>query len=898
MKAQIEVLLVAEKTDVIQTIQGLMDSEGDVAQFHITHVELLGEAIHLLEDDNIHLVVFNLNRQNHSGLDGLCSLLRAVPQISVIVIVESREEVTGIAAKKLGIQEFLVEDEITYTLLSKTILSAIERQAYQTSLETYEQQILQASIDASKPIIAILNGSGDILAVNSAWRTFTGSRGGDPEERHLGASYLDVCAQLFPKGETEAAAIAAGLQSVMGGQQDIVEIEYNCHTLKQHQWFNCRITSFSKTPRRVMVAHEDVSDRKRTEEALRISEEQLQVVIDTSPNCVYITDQQGRYVLANQTIADLCGLSTSQMIGKTDSELFGNSLNKIENKSDVISSNHIQNEPQKFPLQIDSSLKSADGRVRCFSTTKKSIRLPGGSDCIVNIAADVTELLHAQDDFRNTELRLQTILDAQTNKVMLLDPRRRILWPNSKACQEAGLARHEIIGRKCHEVWGEQSEHCQICPVELALKSGQTHSITRTMPDGCTWRVHGFPVRDEKGCIVSAVEVVEDITERVTLEGQLRQAQKMESLGTLAGGIAHDFNNILSGILGYTELALEKTKGSPTLSKYLDEVYGAGLRAAELTKQILTFSRRTDVECTPLKIEPIILQALRLLRSTLPTSIEFEVKIDHKLAPILADPTQIHQVVMNLCTNASHAMEPYGGVLGVELTHIEVESGNNQLFGSLAAGDYLKLCVSDSGCGMPPEVMASIFDPYFTTKDLGEGTGLGLSVVHGIVNEYGGTIQVDSSPGKGTTFSLFFPTLEKIADNGEQLIIEELARGYERILVVDDEPVILKLCTCILKNQGFKVKTENDSLRALELFKSDPGAFDLVLSDVTMPKMTGDLLAKEIMSIRPDIPVILCTGHSRVVTEEYTQKMGVRALLTKPVVKRQLLSEVRKALDR
>jgi signal transduction histidine kinase/ActR/RegA family two-component response regulator len=415
--------------------------------------------------------------------------------------------------------------------------------------------------------------------------------------------------------------------------------------------------------------------------------------------------------------------------------------------------------------------------------------------------------------------------------------------------------------------------------------------------DGRTWRILGCPVKDDAGLIVSFVEVAEEISDRLKMEEQLRQAQKMESLGTLAGGIAHDFNNILSAILGYAELALQEAKSEAGLSDFLKQIYKAGERAKELVRQILTFSRRGDTQLRPLRIELIVKEALKLLRSSLPTTINIIQKIEPDLDPILADPTQIHQIIMNLCTNASHAMFPEGGELIVSLEQAELGRETFRRLVDLKPGNYLKMTVSDTGCGMTPEIMAAIFDPYFTTKDLGEGTGLGLAVVHGIVQEYGGDIRVHSEPGKGTTFSLYFPTIEAKAKVSHQDETDLLPGGDEHILVIDDEPSILKVMQRNLANLGYRVTTEGDSRHALALFTEDPTAFDLVLTDMTMPKMTGDRLAQAILSIRPDIPIVLCTGYSRLIDARQAEAAGIRALMIKPIGQKNLATEIRRLLD-
>ena len=380
------------------------------------------------------------------------------------------------------------------------------------------------------------------------------------------------------------------------------------------------------------------------------------------------------------------------------------------------------------------------------------------------------------------------------------------------------------------------------------------------------------------------------------LEDQLQRAQKIEAIGTLAGGIAHDFNNILVVILANCDLAETKLAEDSEAIDNLNQVRNAGNRARMLIKQILAFGRMGEQEMIALSLTPLIKEALKFIRSTLPTSIEIRDYIEADPGIIEADTTQIHQIVMNLCTNAGHALREEGGTLHVRLTRVEVDRQTALQHHELHDGPHVRLTVTDTGCGMDSETLEHIFDPYFTTKDVGEGTGLGLSVVHGIVNTHGGAITVESEPGKGTTFHVYFPVIEK-----EEKIQEEdegpLPTGNERILFVDDEQMILDMAEEMLRELGYDVVTKKSSVEALELFRADPDRFDLVITDMTMPKMTGDQLSRELMKVRPDIPIILCTGFNPKISEEKAKEIGIKAFAMKPLVGRDMANIVRKVLD-
>ena len=361
--------------------------------------------------------------------------------------------------------------------------------------------------------------------------------------------------------------------------------------------------------------------------------------------------------------------------------------------------------------------------------------------------------------------------------------------------------------------------------------------------------------------------------EKERLETQLRQSQKVEAIGTLAGGIAHDFNNILQPIMGYTEMALTEPALSNPQRDGLEQVLNASIRARDLVRQILAVSRSTqEQQRTPIDISLIIKEALKFLRCSLPTSIE--ISQDIQLGIALADPTQIHQVLMNLCTNAAHAMDDRG-VLDVGLSHIELSERDlaEQSIVELMPGPYLKLCVSDTGSGMDKDTLGHIFDPYFTTKEVGKGSGLGLAVVNGIVKRHEGAITVLSEPGRGTTFSVYIPRVD-VQFEATLQVDDLLPTGTERILLVDDEQIIVELGIAILERLGYEVAGETNSLHALEIFRSKPGEFDLIVTDYTMPGLNGTDLAKEIRRVRPDIPVILSTGFSEKLTDDCVTNLG------------------------
>jgi signal transduction histidine kinase/ActR/RegA family two-component response regulator len=392
-------------------------------------------------------------------------------------------------------------------------------------------------------------------------------------------------------------------------------------------------------------------------------------------------------------------------------------------------------------------------------------------------------------------------------------------------------------------------------------------------------------------------KVEERTKELAKSERQLQQVLKIQAIGTLAGGIAHDFNNILFPIVGYTELTMDEVSDDSVAHKNLEEILKAAHRAKNLVQQILTFSRQSDQERKPIKAQNIITEALRLLRASIPASIEIIHKIQDDCGHIMGDPTQIHQVIMNLCTNAYQAMQDKGGKLEVILTEIDV--GYEEMIDKVGMqpGKHLRLLVKDEGCGMEASVLDRIFEPYYTTKEQGKGTGLGLSVIHGIVKNHRGDITVKSTPGKGTIFQVYLPLIEDVDPDVEFESTDGATKGEERILLVDDEEQIVAMEQQMLENLGYRVTARTDSAEALKVFAEHPQNFDLVITDMTMPHMTGDQLAQKMLDIEPNIPVILCTGFNQVITEEKALAMGIQKFVMKPVVKKELATTIRSVLD-
>jgi signal transduction histidine kinase/ActR/RegA family two-component response regulator len=385
--------------------------------------------------------------------------------------------------------------------------------------------------------------------------------------------------------------------------------------------------------------------------------------------------------------------------------------------------------------------------------------------------------------------------------------------------------------------------------------------------------------------------------EEKKLNAQVQRAQRMEAIGTLAGGIAHDFNNILTAIIGYTELLRYDLPEDSKAQANLEAIYEAGIRARDLVHQILTFSRQSEEERKPLRISTVIKEALKLLRATLPTTIEIRQNLESESDTVLANPTQIHQVLINLCTNSAQAMREKGGVLEVSLEEADLDLEAAAPNPDVKPGGYAKLTVRDTGSGIAPEIVERIFDPYFSTREPDQGTGMGLAVVHGIVESTGGSITVESTLGKGTAIHILFPRIRGRV-TPEARVLSPFPSGNERILFVDDEKALVDIGVQLLEHLGYRVVARTSSIEALEVFRNQPEKFDLVVSDQTMPNMTGEILAKELIRIRPDIPIVLCTGYSEMISEEKAAALGIKKLVMKPILMREISQTIRQILDK
>ncbi len=644
------------------------------------------------------------------------------------------------------------------------------------------------------------------------------------------------------------------------------------------------------------LAH-DITERKRGEEALRENQSRLELALESAQMGVWCWDLIKDKRVFDDQVCRLLAIDQAKFTGTADE--FFNAVHPDDREA--LKAALARTIEHDAPYETEYRVVWPDGSVHYIIARAKLFRDETGRPLRVNgLAWDITERRLMEKAVIEAEAKYRDIFENSVTGIYQVSLDGHFLKVNAAKARLHGYNSPQEMLNEAKNAWQlyvnpeRRSEMLRLIEEHGSVREFETEF--RRKDKSVVWAsLNVRTVRDSTGRIAYLEGTVNDITDRKLCRARLDQAQKLEAIGTLAGGIAHDFNNILQPMMGYTEMTLNKLSPSDPMRDDLEQVLNASLRAKELVRQILAISRSTqEQQRVPTDISSIIKEALKLLRSSLPTSIEMRRNMRSGFA--LADPTQIHQVLMNLCTNAAHAMDDKG-ILEVRLSPVDLSESNlaDQSIVDLKPGPYLRLTVSDTGCGMEAGTLEHIFDPYFTTKEVGKGSGLGLAIVHGIVKRHEGAVTVRSEPGKGATFSVYLPRIETAVAIPDETPHEALI-GTESILLLDDEQAVVEMGTAILEGLGYKIATETDSLRALEVFSAGPDEFDLIITDYAMPNMTGMDLAKEVRRLRPDIPILLCTGFSEKITSDSVKEFGMD-LLMKPYGMRQISQAVRKILD-
>ena len=826
------VLLVEDNPRDARLVQEMFRREG-ARDVRLEYARTLAEATLRLERGGVDVILVDLGLPDSQGL-GTCRRIREVADRAAVVIVLTGnwDEETGLAAIREGADDYLIKGQISGLLLVRSIRYAMERRRAELMRSRHLQQQ-----DMMNRLQQSLLGPGEL---KQKLRMIT-----DGVVNFLGADFCRIW--CIDRGDlcSEGCIHAA-----------VTEGQHVCH------------------------------HRER---------------------CLHLMASSGRY----SDIEDATHLRVPFGAYKIGLVASG--------REHKFLTNDVDNDPRVHDREWAREL----GLV---SFAGYQIRLPGGEtlgvlalfsrypiteeedallDALSTSVARVICAAQADRALQESERRFRTLFEASGEGILTVDLRnRKLLYANPAVCRLFGYSSDEILRMNLDALFQPEQLSSLLsqfeAPIhqdELAMVSAA--SFPRKEGQNIQVEIRAYPLAmEDRPCLLGFVsDVTEKLRlqqERAGLEAQLRQAQKMEAIGTLAGGIAHDFNNILGIIMGFAEISMMNHDSRGERPGELVQIIKAADRAKDLVRQILAFSRQGEQEPRALQASVVVKEALKMLRASLPTTIDMRQEISSK-GVVNADPTQIHQIVMNLCTNAAHAMRLEGGLLDVKLLDEDLD---RQLpCPDLLPGPYVKLLVHDTGCGMDRVTLERIFDPFFTTKTLGEGTGLGLSVVHGIVKGYGGAVTVQSEPGKGSTFSVYLPRIQMAAGKPLEEGMGPLPTGGERVLFVDDERLLAELGTKMLAPLGYTVTTKTSSWEALEMFRADPWVFDLVITDQTMPRLTGVQLAKELLSIRSDLPIILCTGFSESITQERAREIGISELLMKPLALKDLAESIRRVLS-
>ncbi len=643
----------------------------------------------------------------------------------------------------------------------------------------------------------------------------------------------------------------------------------------------------------------EIAERKQIAEELTASERKHRLVAETASDLIVTIRGDGNVIYANPVLERTFGWRPEELIGKSLAVLIPESRASLRQAART--QGH-RGDESAIPWESSelTAIHKDGHRVpieASFGTLKKS----RSEVLFTAIIRDISSRKQVQLE----RDRLAAVLEATPDFVGMADASLQPVYLNRSLREAAGVGQTDNIGSvpldEFHPAWvrGILLEEAIPTALEEGSWSGETSLLTKDGEVPVSQLVLAHKNKNGETEFLSTImrdisELQQSDQERHALQAQLRQAQKLETIGTLAGGIAHDFNNILTPILGYTQLVIDDKKVDASSRDLLKEVTRAASRARDLVKQLLTFSRQIEQERMPVQLGPLITETASLLRASLPSTIEVRLRIEIPEVTVMADPTQMHQVVLNLCTNAYQAMRGKSGIVEVGLS--EADSAFVETQQDLESGRLVRLTVRDTGHGMAPETMERIFEPFYTTKGTGEGTGLGLSVVHGIVTGHAGKITVESHVGQGTLFSVYLPTTD-LPVQGATLIEEAIETTRGRVLFVDDERMIVRMGAQMLQRLGYKVTATQDSQEARSTFISDPDAFDLVITDTTMPALTGTELAKELKEARSNIPILLTTGFSETVTSERLAECGIRALLKKPFTLNDLKKGIRRAIE-
>ncbi|OVE78363.1 hypothetical protein BVX99_00105 [bacterium F16] len=668
------------------------------------------------------------------------------------------------------------------------------------------------------------------------------------------------------------------------------------------------VNSFSPEPGKFACIFQDITEQETSKQTLKTSEMELDAIYKNAPSAMLLVDHSRRVLKLNKHALEMAGRPLEQVLGLRGGDVL-NCENAYKSKAGCgfspdcecckiqhIVAHTITTGAAYHREDAVITVARADGpapRQLKISTQPLSEL---NNDVVLVCLEDVTEVLSGQQELS----RLRAAIDHVAEAIMITDTEGTITYVNPSFEQITGYTSADAIGCQPGILKSGQQSQEYYAQMWTTLLSGKDWAgrLVNRRKDGTlyTEETRISPVFNVEGQLINFVSVKRDITNQVLLEKQLRQAEKMEAIGLLAGGIAHDFNNILGGILGYADLVIEDLPADCQPRQFMDQIVGASLRARDLVSHISPFSRQVEDDKKPTKLLAVVKESIQLLRALLPPSIEITLSNADESPVTVIDSSRVHEVIMNLCTNAAHAMMDRGrievGCRSASITH-QLDG----YIGPVVPGDYALISISDNGCGIPTDQLNHIFVPFFTTKDVGQGTGMGLAVVHGVMKYHKGNIIVKTQPGAGTTFELYFPQVDSIVAPPPVKDLSPLS-GNERLMLVDDEMLLLDAIQYYLTKLGYSVESFRSSQKALESFQAAPDAYDCIITDQTMPQLTGMELVENIRKLRSDIPIILCTGYSKTVNDETARQGGVNDFCLKPLAMPDLTRRIRHQLDK
>ncbi|MEN7972773.1 MAG: response regulator [Verrucomicrobiota bacterium] len=620
----------------------------------------------------------------------------------------------------------------------------------------------------------------------------------------------------------------------------------------------------------------------------------LHCLIDCIPDPIYFKDNRGLYLGCNRAFAEFVGKDESEIINRTDSDFMPEEQAQDSHMEDLrLLANGAS-------LETEGWVLGANGQEAYHSTLKMPyLESAAGSSGMIGISRDLTKRILMEQEVK----RLAVAVEQSTESVMITDVDGSIIYVNAAFESITGYSFEEVLGKHPDLLRSEKHDDEFHEKLFATISSGHKWEghITNRKKNGDLFDIEAiiYPIHDDAGKIANYVAISRDVTQELAIEKQLRQTQKMNAIGELAGGVSHDFNNILTAILGYVALCMNTVEEDGKVYGYLKEIVKAGDRATKLVHQILTFSRQEEQDFHSVSLQTVIHDSLSMVKTTIKSNIMVEVDVDEQCGPIFGDTTQIQQVLLNLLTNAVHALGKNKGSLSVTLKPMELlgKKHNAQVV-DLDSGLYACITISDTGCGISPETLERIFEPYYTTKKTGEGTGFGLSIVHGIVGKHRGYIAVESEVGEGTTFTVYLPLLIGTPEEKKQVTDQSTPEGFGHILFVDDDEAVLAMGCEILESFGYSVSTAVNGKHALELFQQDPDRFDALVSDYSMPEMNGHKLISECLRLRSGLPAILCSGYMEKAADENLNELGHAVFIPKPLDWRRLSRTIQQEINK